>query len=272
MQIPYQDIFENMLRNQKTLEDKTINSILSDVDRFFEFTNNLHGKNHVKINDVDEIDVKAYLRFLIDDKQIKNSTYNKVLSHLNTYFKFIFSMKLSPNYPTLNIKGKGKHHSKLQSVPTNWTKYLPEILLNSEISYYTRLTLLLLKNYYPIKDIIAPGFYRNLNSLQFTDAEAKFLKEFRTFITPLQEKQKTNDLFIKQRQQDISHPQLSLPALHKYLKKDQPLLDFDLSPKKLRQQVIIEYLTKNELASSEELIEFLHLEDKQSLRYYLNLM
>ncbi|KRM18974.1 integrase recombinase xerD [Ligilactobacillus hayakitensis DSM 18933 = JCM 14209] len=271
MKIPYQEIFENMLRTQKTLENNTINSILSDVENFFKFINHLHN-NPVTIDKIEDIDVKAYLRFLIEDKQIKNSTYNKILSHLNTYFRFIFSMKLSPNYPTLNIKGKDKVSSKDELTTTNWTKYLPEILLNPEISYYTKLTLLLLKKYYPIKDIIAPGFYKKLDSISFSDIESKFLEEFFVFIAPLQKKQETNDLFIKQRQQNIAHPQLSLPALHKYLKKDQPMINFDLSPKKLRQEVILEYLSKNELSSSEELLEVLHLDDKQSLRYYLNLM
>ena len=98
-------------------------------------------------------------------REIKNTTYNKYLTHLNVYFTFLFNERLSTSLPTLPLKGLKR--SKNDLVPVNWQEELSLLLENNDLSYYTRATLLFISHYYTITEILQSGFYQILDTKNF---------------------------------------------------------------------------------------------------------
>ena len=118
-----------------------------------------------------------------------------------------------------------------------------------------------------IKEILQRDFYQELNQIEFTDFEYEFINLFNEEIINLQQRQHTHDIFLKKRL-DIVSPQLTLPGLHKYLKKDQKSIDIKLSPRELYQNAVCYFILNNQNLSDTQLIQQLRLEDLTSLNYY----
>ena len=188
-----------------------------------------------------------------------------MLTHINTYFKFLFINNLSPVLPTLSIKGRKRTVNKATDLA--WTEKLAEYLVDDNLSLYTRITLLLISHFYTIKEILQKDFYQELNQIEFTDFEYEFINLFNEEIIKLQHRQHTHDIFLKKRL-DIVSPQLTLPGLHKYLKKDQKNIDIKLSPRELYQNAVCYFILNNQNLSDTQLIQQLRLEDLTSLNYY----
>src|SRR5699024_6475954 len=90
-----------------------------------------------------------------------------MLTHINTYFKFLFINNLSPVLPTLSIKGRKRTVNKATDLA--WTEKLAEYLVDDNLSLYTRMTLLLISHFYTIKEILQRDFYQELNQIEFTE-------------------------------------------------------------------------------------------------------
>lgn len=264
---PYQDTFEQYLHRQE-LASATIaeyRSVLIDLFNFLSAFNAGYQADH-RVATLLDRDVEEYLAMLVNQRQVTNGTYNKMLSHINIYFKYLFTHDLIAHYPTLELKGKSRE--LLKAPTTKWLHLMPDILANTQLSVYTRLTLMLTSHFYTVKEFLQPGFYQQFNPAELSSNEQQFWDEYQRFIQPLQVRQHSRDLFLKQRLD--GQPQLTVAGLHKYLKPDEKLLGFTLTPTRLYQSAIVDFLMQHPKLSDAELGERLRL-DPQSLDYYRNL-
>ena len=103
MAFPYEKQFRHYLTNKRVLADSTQQDICSDVERLFTHLRqfNLVYRLNPSLSNIEESDVRDYLNMLQVKREIKNSTYNKTLTHLNVYFTFLFTHNLSTSLPTL---------------------------------------------------------------------------------------------------------------------------------------------------------------------------
>lgn len=264
---PYQDAF-NRLLNDRSMADATRDEYTATLTDFFHYLENFnptYQRDH-RVNQLQTPDVEQYLAMLVDARQIQNQTYNKVLSHLNVYFKFLFSHRWTPYLPTLDLKSKPKQAA--QPINYRWVDRLDELLADDRLHFYTRLTLLLVARGYPVQSFLKPGVTAHLNTTDWSNAAQTFLKSFQTFVLPLQQRFVCDDWFLKQRA--AADPHLTLPGLHKYLKPDEAVAGFALSPTVLYQGYLVNYLRRHPQKTDGEVIAALNL-PPDSIDYYRRL-
>lgn len=264
---PYQEVFEAYLHRQDLAQPTIVEyrSVLSDLFNFLSNFNAGYQADH-RVTTLLDRDIEQYLAMLVNQRQVTNGTYNKMLSHINIYFKYLFTHDLITHYPTLTLKGKS--HDDLKAPTTKWLHLMPTILANRQLAVYTRMTLLLSSHYYTVSEFLSPGFYQQLDTRHFNHHEQTFWQEYQRFISPLQERQHSQDLFLKQRLG--GDPHLTAAGLHKYLKPDEKLLGFSLTPTRLYQSAILDFLLQHPSLKDQQLSEKLRL-DPQSLKYYRQL-
>jgi hypothetical protein len=265
---PYQDSFEIFLKN-KTLSSVTIeeyNKTLADLFNYLSNFNVGYQKQH-KVNNLFTRDIEDYLIMAQTNRHINNNTYNKILSHINGYFKFLFTHNLNPNLPTIEVSSL----KSIQEHPINleWITNLDSILQDNQIHFYSRMTLLLVSKGFKANEFLQPGFYNLLPTINFNSIEKNFLYQFNNFIHPIQIKQHSNDIFLKQR--FSADPHITMAGLHKYLTPSEQHLNMSLSPSDLFQSYIINYMQKNPKLSNLELSSNLNL-DLSSINYYQKLL
>lgn len=270
MAFPYEKQFRHYLTNKRFLADSTQQDICSDVERLF---THLRGFNRVyqlnpSLSNITEADVRDYLNMLQVKRKIKNSTYNKTLTHLNVYFTFLFTNGLSTSLPTVAIKGLKKKTG--QDVPLDWADSLQEYLEDSRLTLYTRMVLLCLARFYTVSEIVSPGFFRVLATDKFSGFEQDFVDRFMEGTSELRRRQNCEELFPKQRI-NLTEPCVTLPGIHKYLKKDQKYLDLRLVPQKLYQANVLNFIRKHQDMPDEKLCSVTHLE-AGSLNYYRSML
>ena len=272
MDFPYKKRFINYLKNDRLLADSTIRDLTEDVQRLFNYLreNNPIYQATADLNQITELEIKEYLSWLQIQRQIKNSTYNKILTHLNSYFIFLFQNGLATTLPTIGMKGMKKKKSMPPAKKTiNWTKNLAEYLANNQLTYYTRITLLLTAHYFTTAEFIQSGFYQVLDKIKWQPFEAEFLKHFAKEHEAAVKLQHSKAIFLKERI-NLANPTLSLAGLHKILKKDQPKVDLPLKPSVLYQNAILNYIHHHQNLSDERLMHDLRL-SRESLNYYRGL-
>lgn len=264
---PYQDAFERAL-NAREIAQSTRDEYTGTLQDFFHYLENFNPTYQAshQVNDLQTQDVEQYLAMLTNQRQIQNMTYNKVLSHLNVYFKFLFSHGWTPYLPTLDLKSKTKDESR--PVNFRWVADLPDLLTDQRLHVYTRLTLLLIAHGYPVQVFLAPHFTAQLTTTDWPVNEQTFLTELRAFITPLQDRFQCPDWFLKQRA--ATDPHLTLAGLHKYLRPNEAVAGFRLSPSTLYQGYLVAYLRQHPRLSDQEATDQLHLEP-DSIDYYRKL-
>lgn len=269
MDFPYTDRFSHYLKHDRLLADNTINDINHDVADLFNYLRHFNVLYQVNpdLDQLEETDIRAYFNMLQVERNIKNTTYNKVLTHLTTYFNFLFQNKLTTSLPTIGLKGLKRQTD--DSLPLNWVDQLPLLLSDNSLSYYGRLVLLLTSHFYTVKEMLQPGFYQILDRESWLDFEQAFLAEFKNHQADLQARQNSLELFLKQRL-NLANPTLTLPALHKYLKQDQAQLSFSFKPSQLYQNAVCYFLVSHQDLSDQQLATRLRL-DLTSLNYYRQL-
>lgn len=270
MDYPYQREFQLFLR-QKHLAELTITTYDSTLTNLFNFllANRPQFAAYPGLKNLSEADIRAYLDFLQTDKKITMTTYNKILSQLNRYFRYLFTHQLISTYPTLTLHGRAVAPN--QRVSIKWLAKLDQILADDHLHYYTRLVLLLSKHGYTVGEFLQPGFYHVWDQLPLTDpGEVNFRKVFNEYLAPRQALQHCPDLFLKQRFHP-SDPRLTNAALHKFLRKDEEYIGFSLAPKYLHQSYVLTYLKSHRQASDRDLEQALNI-DPASLLYYKRLL
>ncbi|TPR13894.1 phage integrase N-terminal SAM-like domain-containing protein [Apilactobacillus timberlakei] len=264
---PYQKSFEKNL-NINGLAKVTIKEYTSTLIDMFEYLSNFnigYQKNH-HVNQLFDRDIQQYMNMLVEKRQINNSTYNKVLSHINIYFKYLFSHDFSDKLPTLTLKGRDRN--KESKINIKWIEQMPNILNDPNVHPYTKMTLLLISKGFKSSEFLKINFYRVFKKINFNSYEKKFINQYNNFIKPIQGKQSSKDIFLKQR--IANDPHLTLPGLHKYLKPSEEYLSFSLNPTDLFQGYILNYVIKNPGENEFELSNHLNL-DLASVIYYKKL-
>ncbi|WP_281164968.1 site-specific integrase [Liquorilactobacillus sicerae] len=262
MNYPLQSIFENHLFQQQ-LAAQTVLSYRHDLINFFRFLAS-NGRQPTELKAITESDLRAYFLELKKAADITAATYNKVLSHLNQYFIFLFQAKQISTLPTLGLKSTPVTSNQPNQL--FWSDQLAELLANPQISFYGRLTLLLTAHFFQSTEFLEADFYQIWQFEALNNFERQFMQQFKAFHQPLAKNQICEDLFLK-RKTDHHAPRLTLPALHKYLKKDQNWLPFPFSPKNLRRDAILSFLIRHRNLTSLTCCRKLHL-DLKSLNYY----
>lgn len=264
---PYQDSFEKNLLS-KDLSKVTIdeyNKILAELFNYLSEFNKGYQSDH-RVENLFNRDIEAYLNMLLTNRQISNSTYNKILSHINVYFNYLFTHNLNSNLPTIELKGLKK--ASKEDINVKWINELGSILMNNNVHFYARMTMLLTSKGYKSEEFLQKGFYKQLSSIDFNENELKFKSSFDEFIKPIQEKQSSSDIFLKQRLSE--QPNITIQGLHKYLKPSEDVLNISLNPSTLFQSYIVFYIQKNPNLNDIELSTHLNL-DLSSINYYKQL-
>lgn len=268
MNYPFQTQFKLYLA-QAGKASITIDNYDAAIQQFFIFLTSSRSPAP-QLSRITENDVRAYLAALQESGgTISLSTYNKVLSQLNTYFSYLLSHQLIQSLPTLTIHGQAVEPNR--RINLKWLHQLPAILADHQLHFYTRMTLLLCSHGFTVNEFLQPGFEKVWSNFNLSSHdEQAFWQAFQQYIKPLQKLQQSQQLFLKQRYQP-AHPGLSNAGLHKYLSKDEQLLGFSCSPKYLHQAYIIHNLQMNPTSSPQELEAQLRL-DPASLLYYQRLI
>jgi len=113
------DDFLNYLTNEKRFSMHTVVAYKKDIEQFFDliaFTEN-------EINQINHKDIRNYLVDLVEDGK-ENTTINRKLSSLKTFFKFLKRQKLIEINPMAKIQGLSTKKRLPQFVPENqlWDK------------------------------------------------------------------------------------------------------------------------------------------------------
>ncbi|MCT6822408.1 MAG: phage integrase N-terminal SAM-like domain-containing protein [Apilactobacillus sp.] len=264
---PYQDSFTKHL-SSKDLSEVTIdeyNKILTELFNYLSEFNKGYQSDH-RVENLFNRDIEEYLNMLLNNRQISNSTYNKILSHINVYFNYLFTHNLNSNLPTIELKGLKK--TSKEDVNVKWINELDSILKNNNVHFYARMTMLLTSKGYKSEEFLQTGFYKQLDSINFTENELIFKTSFDEFIKPIQEKQRSSDIFLKQRLS--KQPNITIQGLHKYLKPSEDVLNMSLNPSTLFQSYIVFYIQKNPNLNDIDLSTHLNL-DLSSINYYKQL-
>ncbi|WP_119326335.1 phage integrase N-terminal SAM-like domain-containing protein [Companilactobacillus musae] len=266
VKIPYLTGFEANLKTRH-ISDKAHTEYMNSLNDFFNYTiqHNNDYKISEDIKDVHEMDVRLFKNFMLDNLQLSPSTINKVISNLNVYFKYLFSTKKTPEIPTLNINSVTV--PKQSDFPVEVFLKLPEYL-KTDLSIYTRLLILIIAKGFNYKEAMQADFYKKFNQLSFDKDELQFLNLYKAYIEPYRSYWNNNNLFLS-RNRGANTPLLTVPAIHRDLKKDSESTGLDLSPKKLYTTFILLALSTKELSTDQQ--RALDALDTPSLMYYRRL-
>lgn len=266
VKIPYLTGFEAYLKTRK-ISDKAHTEYMNSLTDFFNYTiqHNPDYKITEDIKDVHEMDVRLFKNFMLEDLKLSASTINKVISNLNVYFKYLFSAKKTPEIPTLNINSVTV--PKQSDFPVKVFLKLP-YYLQADLSVYTRLLILIVAKGFNYKEAMQAGFYQKFNQLNFDEDETKFLNIYRNYIEPYKTYWNNDNLFLS-RNRGANSPLLTVPAIHRDLKRDSETTKLDLSPKKLYTTFILLALSTKELSKDQQ--RALDALDTPSLMYYRRL-
>lgn len=266
VKIPYLTGFDAYLKTRH-ISPKAHTEYMNSLTDFFNYTiqHNNDYKITEDIKDVHEMDVRLFKDFMIENLQLSASTINKVISNLNVYFKYLFSVKKTPEIPTLNINSVTV--PKQSDFPVAVFLKLPEYL-KSDLSIYTRLLILIIAKGFNYKEAMAPDFYQKFNQMQFDEDEEQFLNLYKTYIEPYRTYWNNDNLFLS-RNRGANTPLLTVPAIHRDLKRDSEATNLDLAPKKLYTTFILLALSTHDLSEDQQ--RALDALDTPSLMYYRRL-
>ncbi|GAB5058083.1 phage integrase N-terminal SAM-like domain-containing protein [Companilactobacillus alimentarius] len=266
VKIPYLSGFNAYLKTRH-ISAKAHTEYMNSLNDFFNYTiqHNTNYKISEKITDVHEMDVRLFKDFMLEKLELSPSTINKVISNLNVYFKYLFSLKKTPEIPTLNINSITV--PKQSDFPVTVFLKLPDYL-KADLSIYTRLLILIISKGFNYKEALAPDFYKKFNQLNFDLDQRKFLSTYQTYIEPYKNYWDNDNLFLS-RNKAANSPLLTVTALHRDLKRDSDSTNLDLSPKKLYTTFILLALSTREL--SEDQLRALDALDTASVLYYRRL-
>ncbi|WP_099974757.1 recombinase XerD [Lactobacillus terrae] len=236
-QIPHWESFKIYL-NGRNISERAKTEYLNSLSNFlnYEKVNNPGFSQSNNLNDIDELNIKEFKEYLLNILDYSPTTVNKVISNLNVYFKYLYSIKVTNQIPSLFIKSVPL--KKADDLPLDIFEH-PYLYLNrTDLKVYTRLLILCLIKGFTYEEALEINFYRKFLKLQFVDFELKFLNEYKNYIKPYSDYWKDNNLFLS-RNFSAKSSLLQVQSLYRDLKTDSDILDMDLSIKKLNSASII---------------------------------
>lgn len=111
------DAFLNYLANEKRFSVHTVVAYKKDITQFFD------SLGSSSISEIDHKDIRAYLVEMVEEGK-ENTTINRKLSSLKTFFKFLKRQEVITVNPMLKIQGLKTKKRLPQFVPENqlWNK------------------------------------------------------------------------------------------------------------------------------------------------------
>ena len=114
--------FVYYLEFEENKKNNTVISIRKDLNNFLEY---LNKKNIITLDKLDELIIKEYLTEL-KDFDLSNSTYNRRLSSIKKFYKYLINNNLKEKGKEILIEGKKSDEKKIQYLNSDEIKILRE--------------------------------------------------------------------------------------------------------------------------------------------------
>ncbi|MGN8864439.1 site-specific integrase [Lactobacillus amylovorus] len=248
---PYQNIFINYCRKIQKLSEYSINMINSNLSNFWiYFSANM--PNDPNINNVTSSNIRDYLIQLDQKEHLSKKTINKYLSYLKKYFIFLTENHLISNYPLYNVKGIS--FKRRETIIINWMPYINNFL-GKELHPETIKLLILISQGYDLDQLL---------NVRWDDINSKLSNTLKRYLINNLDFTKTSNPYIYQGKRIDKYT--SLDRVTSVVKKDQQLIAFPTTPRKLRQSYILSIVSNPRLSDS-QILKILRI-SKNSLSYY----
>lgn len=249
MLFPYEKNFNQWCSSQN-LAPRTITSINQSIYYFWNYF--LQNSNsEPKVSNVSAQDIRAFIDHLEQDQNKTISTINKYVTHLKKYFSFLYDHQLVKNYLFTDLHGYT--FDRTPHICIDWIDQIDEIITWPEISLDCKKVLILIANGFGPKQFLNLS-KANISSINNSSYRSILLTN--TEENPLIFQTKTG--------KQIS----ALTSLTRKIAPDKDILNFDLTPGKLRLSYIY-YKVNDPSLSDLKLMEILHC-NRKSLTYYRN--
>ena len=110
------------LEFEENKKNNTVISIKKDLNQFLEY---LNRKNITTLDKLDELIIREYLTEL-KDFDLSNSTYNRRLSSIKKFYKYLINNNLKEKGKEILIEGKKSDEKKIQYLNSDEIKILRE--------------------------------------------------------------------------------------------------------------------------------------------------
>ena len=114
--------FVYYLEFEENKKNNTVISIRKDLNNFLEY---LNKKNIITLDKLDELIIREYLTEL-KDFDLSNSTYNRRLSSIKKFYKYLINNNLKEKGKEILIEGKKSDEKKIQYLNSDEIKILRE--------------------------------------------------------------------------------------------------------------------------------------------------
>lgn len=254
---PYQNQYVFYLETVKQYKERTLSDANSVVTAFWNFY--LGSDSNGSIRNVTESNVRSFLIYAETQIPLANSTLNKFLVHLKSYFAWLNAHDLISKLPTLFVDGRPIDRSN--TVVINWTDYLDDFLTDDRLSDVTKKVFL----------AISLGNLPNkLISLTNRDISLQINATTQSNNTKnyfLEQNMNLNDFYLTSSKHGQVDKQLKTNVvLQRNLKKDAKFIPFRCNLLSLRQGFVYSKVL-NTAISDDDLMSMLHCNFK-TLNYY----
>ena len=173
------------------------------------------------------VEVVAVVNFdsTAQQEHLSKRAINKYLSYIKKYFIFLAENHLINNYPLYNVKGIS--FKRRETIIINWMPYITDFLENNLHPETIKLLVL-----------IAQGYDLNqLLNVRWNDIQGKLSNTLKHYLINNLDFNKTSNPYIYQGKRIDKYT--SLDRVTSEVKKDQQLIAFPITPRKLRQSYIL---------------------------------
>lgn len=252
---PYENQYEFYLITVKQYKARTLTNAKFAVTKFWNFY--LGGDTNASICNVQESDVRSFFNYAETKIHFKNSTLNKFLVHLKSYFAWLNSHNLIKKLPTLFIDGRPIQRKS--TVIINWFPYLEDFLQDNRLDLITKKTLL----------AISLGFSPNeLIKIRNKDVASRLNGRTNTKVTNFNFLISNMDdyYFTSSKHGHIGEPLQTSEVLRRKLRHDNKFLPFKSNLLSLRQSYVYSEVINTAL-SDDDLLSLLNC-NRKTLNYY----
>ena len=123
--------FVYYLEFEENKKNNTVISIRKDLNNFLEY---LNKKNIITLDKLDELIIKEYLTEL-KDFDLSNSTYNRRLSSIKKFYKYLINNNLKEKGKEILIEGKKSDEKKIQYLNSDEIKILREEMKEESFNF-----------------------------------------------------------------------------------------------------------------------------------------
>ena len=119
------------LEFEENKKNNTVISIRKDLNNFLEY---LNKKNITTLDKLDELIIREYLTEL-KDFDLSNSTYNRRLSSIKKFYKYLINNNLKEKGKEILIEGKKSDEKKIQYLNSDEIKILREEMKEESFNF-----------------------------------------------------------------------------------------------------------------------------------------